>query len=66
MERATEPSPDPEITGHLGDAYWPSAGTTRPGSNGGCAAPSDDAEERAMLDDRLANGVPAADTPGAK
>lgn len=68
LERATELEPsDPEITGHLGDAYWALGRHDEARFKWRLALSlSDDAEERAMLDDRLANGVPAADMPGAK
>ena len=68
LERATELEPaDPEITGHLGDAYWALGRYDEARFKWRLALTlSDDAAERAMLDDRLANGVPAADMPGAK
>ena len=68
LERATELEPsDPEITGHLGDAYWALGRYDEARFKWRLALSlSDDAEERAMLDERLANGVPAAELPGAK
>ena len=68
LERATELEPsDPEITGHLGDAYWALGRHDEARFKWRLALSlSDDAEERAMLDERLANGVPAAELPGAK
>ena len=68
LERATELEPsDPEITGHLGDAYWALGRHDEARFKWRLALSlSDDPEERAMLDDRLANGVPEAELPGAK
>ena len=68
LERATELEPaDPEITGHLGDAYWALGRHDEARFKWRLALSlSEDAEERAMLEGRLADGVPEADMPGAK
>ena len=68
LERATELEPaDPEITGHLGDAYWALGRHDEARFKWRLALSlSEDADERAMLEGHLADGVPEADMPGAK
>jgi len=65
LERATELEPsDPEITGHLGDVYWVLGRHDEARFKWRLALSlSTDEAEQDMLSDRLARGLPAAETP---
>ena len=66
LERATELEPsDPEITGHLGDVYWALGRREEAMFKWRLALTlSDDAEEQALLKQRLRTGLTPEEKPG--
>ena len=66
LERATELEPsDPEITGHLGDAYWALGRYDEARYKWKLALSlSTDEEEQTMLRGRLESGLAPEDMPG--